>query len=140
LSVLLQGQANAILYSKWLGRFDTDVGNIFQYRASSFWTAENQDAIFPRVEYGGNSNIDPSTAWVFDAGFLRLKNMDLGYTLPDRLTEKLKIQGCRIYANGFNLAYIFDNLKVWGMDPEANNTTWYYSQQRIFNLGFNLTF
>lgn len=140
LSILLQGQENAKIFSNWTGRLNTDVGNFFQYRTQDYWTIDNVDATMPRVDYGGNNNLVASTKWLYDAGFLRLKNLELGYNLPQNITERFKVQAFRIYVNGFNLFYIYDHLKDWGMDPETNNTTWYYSQQRVFNVGINLTF
>ncbi|MCK9618781.1 MAG: TonB-dependent receptor [Lentimicrobiaceae bacterium] len=140
LSALFQGQANAIFYSNWFGRFNSDVGNFFTARAEGRWTPQNIEGTMPRNDYGGNSNLVQSTQWLKDAGFLRLKNLELGYNLPKRITEKLKVQGFRIFVNGFNLFYLYDHLKDWGQDPEANNTTFYYSQQRVLNMGFNLTF
>ena len=140
LSALFQGQANAKFYSAWLARLNSDVGNFFTARAEGRWTPANIDATMPRNEYGGNNNRVNCTTWLIDAGFLRLKNLELGYNLPGHITEKLKVQSLRVFVNGFNLFYLYDHLKDWGMDPEANNTTWYYSQQRVLNMGFNLTF
>jgi len=112
--------------------------NFFTARAQDYWTPDNIDAAMPRNEYGGNSNLINSTQWLKDAGFLRLKNLELGYNLPKDVLEKLNVQRLRVYVSGFNLFYIYDHLKDWGIDPEGG--IWYYSQQRVFNMGFNLTF
>ncbi|MFT3949901.1 MAG: TonB-dependent receptor [Agriterribacter sp.] len=140
LSVLFQGQANANYYSAWLARLNSDVGNFFAERAKGRWTPGSTDATMPRNEFGGNNNRINTTLWLYSAGFLRLKNVELGYNLSQKAIDRLKIQGLRVYLSGFNLFYVFDHLKPWGIDPEANNTTWYYSQQRVFNMGFALTF
>ena len=140
LSALFQGQANANTYSDWYGRLNTDLGNFFAARAEGRWTPDHVDATMPRNDYGGNSNLIQSTQWLHNAAFLRLKNLELGYSLPKSMIDKLKMEKLRVFVSGFNMFYLFDHLKKWGIDPEAENTTWYYSQQRVLNIGFNLTF
>jgi TonB-linked SusC/RagA family outer membrane protein len=139
LSALFQGQANAIFTNGWLGRLTTDVGNFNVETANGRWTPQNTNATKPGNEYG-RMNQRIGTGMFINAGFLRLKNLEFGYNLPKHITEQLKVQGLRIFVNGFNLCYLFDHGKVWGLDPEAPSTQWYYTQQRVLNMGFNLTF
>jgi hypothetical protein len=67
-----------------------------------------------------------------------LKNVELGYNLSGKLSERLKVQSLRIYANAFNLFTITD---VKDYDPEGNSGSGqFYPQQRIVNLGVNVRF
>ena len=75
-----------------------------------------------------------------DASFLRLKSLELGYTLPKKVTKLLSIENMRIYANGNNL-FSIDNIKI--CDPEVPDGvagTNFYPQQRIVTVGVNVTF
>ena len=78
-----------------------------------------------------------STFWLRDASFVRLKTLELGYTLPQNLLAKVKLSAMRIYVNGNNL-FTIDKLKIY--DPEGSDERGnFYPQSKIFNLGVNLT-
>jgi hypothetical protein len=78
-----------------------------------------------------------STFWLRDASFVRLKTLELGYTLPQSLLAKAKLSSMRIYVNGNNL-FTIDKLKIY--DPEGSDERGnFYPQSRIFNFGLNLT-
>lgn len=141
LTALLQGQENANIYHSWFGRvIPLDGFNFPERRVQDYWTADNINATMPRNEYGGGSrNLESSTQWLLDAGFLRLKNLEIGYNLPSSTIDALKVKEARFYINGFNLFYVYDNLKDWGLDPELSGL-WDYAQQRVINVGFKLTF
>lgn len=99
------------------------------------WTAEDPSTVMPRaVRQDPNQNGRFSDRWVEDAGFLRLKNVQLGYSLPGNLLSNIGfIERFRIYATGVNLATFTD----WtGLDPENDFTP----PTRQFLLGFNATF
>jgi len=85
------------------------------------WTPETAaTADYPRLSASTNpNNYRNSTFWVRDAKYLRLKNIELGYTLPGILTEQIGVYKARVYASGFNLL-TFDNLDF--MDPENTNS------------------
>ncbi|WP_460541316.1 SusC/RagA family TonB-linked outer membrane protein [Echinicola sediminis] len=80
------------------------------------WTPETADtADYPRLSAGDfSNNYRNSTFWLRDVKYLRLKNIELGYTLPGQLTERIGVYKARIYANGYNLL-TFDDLDF---DPE----------------------
>lgn len=141
LSVLFQGQENANFYNgvNWTTSLSKGSGNYYQWRANDRWTPENTDATMPRSAESRNENTQASTQWLLDAGFLRLKNLELGYTLPSRIIEGLKIQDCRVYLSGHNLFIIYDHMKDIGYDPESNHP-WRYPQQRIYNIGVEISF
>ncbi len=109
--------------------------------ATNRWTPEksNQDVLFPRLSYGDNpNNYYPSTWWQKDAGYLRLKTVEFGYTLPQRLSSKIKVSTLRVYMVGYNV-FTWSSFKYW--DPElgsANGAR--YPIQRNFTVGLNLNF
>ncbi len=134
LTALFQGQAQAvqeITYNFSLGSNGPD------YFLSNAWTPANTGATLPRI---GRSK-QPSTLTVRDVSFVRLKNVELGYTLPRPLLSKLGIQTLRVYVNGYNLL-TFDKLKKDGLpDPEnVNIQGWQYPHTKSINFGLNLTF
>ncbi|WP_316741564.1 TonB-dependent receptor [Pedobacter antarcticus] len=81
----------------------------------------------------------PSDIWLRNAAFVRLKNLEVGYTLPKALITKLKIQQARVYVNGNNL-FSIDSFGP-SFDPETpNDSGRYYPIQRVVNIGANITF
>lgn len=118
------------------------VGNFYSSWADNRWSPTNPDGSFPRVDTRASSSINGglynSTFWLNNASFLRLKNVEIGYTLPKSALEKIKISSLRIYASAFNL---FTITGVKDYDPEGNSTSGqFYPQQRILNLGLNIKF
>jgi TonB-linked SusC/RagA family outer membrane protein len=144
LSLLLQGQANAQQnFGGGFGYFPImsyAFGNFLAWRADGRWTPEHTNATMPRGSYElFNNNTINSTQWLVNAGFLKLRNVELGYTLPQSLVNKAGIKKLRVYASGSNLLTLFDKMKQLGFDPETSDY-WYYPPQRVFNFGANVTF
>ncbi|RZL10954.1 MAG: SusC/RagA family TonB-linked outer membrane protein, partial [Hymenobacter sp.] len=114
LTALFQGQAQAvqeITYNFSLGSNGPD------YFLANAWTPTNTGASLPRI---GRSKLT-NNLWVRDVSFVRLKNVELGYTLPRTLLSKVGVQTLRFYVNGYNLL-TFDSLKKDGLpDPENVN-------------------
>ncbi len=108
--------------------------------ADSHWSEDNRDiyALYPRYSaYANYNNIQRSTWWMRDGSFLRLKQLELGYTLPQRLTQKVHIDNLRFYFQGNNLL-CWSKFKLW--DPELAGEGLNYPIQRTFNIGLNVTF
>ena len=106
------------------------------------WTPENPGASLPRILYSQNQNnaIDnPSSFWVKDASYIRLKNLQVGYNFTS-LIKKLGISRARIYYSGQNIL-TFSGLQDW-IDPEASYSSgiYYYPQVKVHTLGLNVTF
>ena len=141
LSFLLQGQANAKQYfGGYFPVMSYALGNFLQWRADDRWTPQNTNASMPRASYDlFNNNTNNSTQWLLDAGFLKLRNVELGYNLPQALVNKIKMKKARIFASGSNLLIVYDHMKKLGFDPETSNY-WYYPPQRVINFGVNVTF
>lgn len=87
-----------------------------------YWTPGNPDAYYPRptAQYANNNNMNfrVQTKYLMNMAYFRMKNVTLGYSLPQTLTERVKIQKVRVYFSGENL-FEHDNLKV-PIDPEVD--------------------
>jgi TonB-linked SusC/RagA family outer membrane protein len=119
-------------------------GNTHAYIANDSWTPENPNAQFPRFVAGGAANNRPlSSFWVRDASYIRLKNIQIGYTIPKSVTSRIGIPDARIYFAGVNL-YTWSSMVAY--DPEApSSSEWanavrYYPQQKTYSFGLNMTF
>ena len=118
------------------GNFEGFTLDIFK----DYWTAENTDARFPRPRKSVDYNSMMSDFWVIDANYIRLKNVQLGYTVPRELSKKWYVDKARIYVAGSNLL-TFSPLKEWGLDPEfVSGRFLYYPQTSVYTIGLNLTF
>lgn len=136
--IFLQGAAGAVAFhSTSSGLF----GNFRQDDIDGRWTPENTGADKPRPW----NNVDEywytwdpnNTYFVRNSDYLRLKNLEIGYDLPSRITQVMKIQGLRLYFTGSNL------ITLTGMvdyDPEAPSTTYFYPPLKVINFGVTLTF
>ncbi|SDN04041.1 SusC/RagA family TonB-linked outer membrane protein [Siphonobacter aquaeclarae] len=118
------------------------VGNFYSSWADNRWSPTNPNGSYPRVDTRASSSINgglyANNFWLNNASFLRLKNVEIGYTLPKSTLSRLKLQSVRVYASGFNL---FTITKVKDYDPEGNSSSGqFYPQQRILNLGLNVKF
>ncbi|MDR3251454.1 MAG: TonB-dependent receptor [Tannerella sp.] len=105
-----------------------------------YWTPENTDARFPRPRKSVDYNAMMSDYWVVDANYLRLKNIQLGYTVPRALSQRMYTEKIRIYVAGSNVL-TFSPLKEWGLDPEfVSGRFLYYPQTSVYTVGLNITF
>lgn len=151
LSILLQGQENAKIwmvkgkgniYSNFFSTMSDSWGGFLQWRANGRWIpgADNTDAIQPRANSAfSNVNSSYNTHWIRNGGFLRVKNVEIGYNMPKKLVGQLGLSNVRISASANNLFLIYDGMKNLGFDPETSDF-WFYSVQRTINFGINLTF
>ena len=112
------------------------------------WTGEGTSDTQPRFMFDSpNNNYRSSDLWVEDASFLRARNVQLGYTLPQKWTKKFFVQRLRVYAQAENL---FTLTKYSGCDPEVTGGNGFssdlgvdrgvYPQSRTFSVGVNLNF
>ncbi len=114
-------------------------GNSPYYLVEGSWTPENTNAKYPRLgEVWNGNNGWASDWWVVNGAYLRLKNTQIGYTLPKKWMNKIHTQNLRIYVAGTNL-FTIDQLDY--LDPEMpSNNNGYYPQQKTYSLGLDLTF
>jgi TonB-linked SusC/RagA family outer membrane protein len=125
------------------GNVLTDLGNAknrwISKEISGDPATENPNAKYPRLSYGGSANnYRTSTYWLRDGAYLRLKNVELGYTLPSRLMSSIHVNKARVYVMGYNLA-VWDSLKIW--DPElGSGDGMKYPISKTITLGLNVNF
>ena len=108
--------------------------------ARDHWSEENRNiyAFWPRLGNEiSNNNTQCSTWWMQDGTFLRLKSLEIGYSLSDKVARKIGLNTARIYLNGSNLL-TFSKFKLW--DPEMGANGLGYPIQRVFNIGLNINF
>lgn len=135
LNMLWTGQARAMQMIR-PGSYNRDV-DYYNNRWTSATATPN--AKYPRAFDKDDpiNNLD-SDFWLKNAAFIRLKNVELAYTLPSSLTSKLKMSNVRIFVTGFNL-FVIDKIKI--QDPEGIQAGgMYYPQQRIYNAGVSISF
>ncbi|HPH20397.1 MAG TPA: TonB-dependent receptor, partial [Haliscomenobacter sp.] len=104
-----------------------------------YWTPSNPDAAFPRLLPAIGVNGTNSSFWVKNSAYFRLKNVNLGVRLPEKLADKLGVQRARLYVSGQNL---FTQTEFWeGFDPEINNNTAeFYPLMKTYTIGLNVSF
>lgn len=117
-------------------------GNVWM---STNTAEQNANVTYPRLSAGSggagaSNNTQDSTWWLRDGSFLRLKSLEVGYSLPKSLLQKTFIKSLRFYLSGNNLL-LFSPFKLW--DPETNQN--YadgsgYPLNRVFSVGFNANF
>ncbi|KAF5036443.1 TonB-dependent receptor SusC [anaerobic digester metagenome] len=145
LSVFFQGSARQ---SFWINAGSSLGGTapfindtqVLKAYADNYWSEENQNvyALWPRLSTTLNSNNVATSTWFMrDASFLRLKQMEFGYTIPKRYTEKIKMNNLRFYVSGTNLL-LFSKFKMWDVEMAGNGLG--YPNQRVINFGLNFTF
>ena len=109
---------------------------LIKWQADNHWTPETAEtAITPRITFTGRiNNTLVSDLWTRDASYIRLKNLELGYSIQPTVLKRFGISTLRFYVNGYNLL-LFDKMKF--MDPESSRN---YPIIRIMNFGLNLNF
>ena len=138
-SILLNGAA---VYD--FPQFDQDKIGKVKVMHLQRWTPETAStAKYPALHYGthDNNKNSNSSLFLYDASYLRLKNVEIGYSLPQKWMQKMKMQQARIYFQALNLL-TFDKLEDVDIDPETKSgdgASW-YPIQKVFNFGIDITF
>lgn len=104
-----------------------------------YWTEDNRDAFWPRPYNKGTHNFRPSDKWLQDAAYIRLKDLQIGYTIPRPVIEKAGIEKLRVYLEGRDLWEITKTFDY--IDPESpSGATFVYPFRRKLTVGVNLIF
>nr|WP_239060639.1 TonB-dependent receptor [Bacteroides sp. 519] len=107
-----------------------------------YWSPENTGAYYPRPYFSTTKNQETQTRYLQNAAYLRLKNLQIGYTLPKAWTRKANMESVRIYFSGDNLLTLSDINGVF--DPETLGGDWgdgkLYPLQRTISFGLNVNF
>ncbi len=142
-NVLLVGTANrsifvnnTAIYGMWDGNNITDnVYNTWQKGVNE------STAIYPKLStIKSPNNIRNSSLWLMDGSYIRLQNVEFGYSLPRKVLAKLNIMEARFYVNGYNL-FSIDSFRKYNIDPDAPSAgVTGYPVTGIYSVGFNLKF
>lgn len=117
------GNIPAIIDGKYWSPFNTD--------------EQNRNAKYPRLSNTGKSNnYQTSDFWLFNGGYFRLKNVTLGYTLPQKWTQKIRMSNVRLYVSASDLFCISDYPKGW--DPEMGVTSYPITTSILVGLSLKL--
>jgi TonB-linked SusC/RagA family outer membrane protein len=120
LSVFMQGvQGNQIInmVKRWVD-FNNQAGNRSLRMLNDSWTPENPDAVLPILDANDSRSQQPSSYFVENGSYLRMKNLTFGYTLPSTVASKIGLSNARIYVQAQNL---FTITKYSGIDPEVTS-------------------
>ncbi len=139
-SMLLQGATGASI------RVQTesgDIGNFLQWSHDNRWSIDNPSSEHPRLASRGDTYFTGgpygnNTYYLFSKDYIRLKNIELGYTFSRDLTDKVRVSNVRIYLNALNL-FTLDKHKVFDPETESQSGV-FYPQARIINTGVSLSF
>ena len=115
-------------------------GNIQQWQKDAMWKEGQTDAKYPRLFIQSTNNVQPSSFWVQNAAYLRLKNLQFGYTIPQKVLEGIFIESARFYISCQNLL-TFKHMTE-GYDPEQSDHSARNNVPLVttYSLGFNLNF
>jgi hypothetical protein len=139
LSVFFQGQVGNKIYNQVRVRTEgRGVEATLSDKMTDVWTSNNITGSIPNP-YGNSDNYAASSRFVESGSYLRLKNLQVGYTLPKVLTTRVGIDRCRFYVSANNLLTC---TKYTGYDPEVGGGVDYgnYPQSRTIMMGVNLNF
>ena len=134
------GAVNAFRDGRW--------GNILKGITDNRWISsdisgtketENPNAPYPRLSYGYNLNNQQSSSfWLRNGRFLRLKNLDIGYTLPKPIVNTIHLENVRIYISGQNLI-TWSPFKLWDPELESSVRGQIYPITRSFTAGIQIS-
>lgn len=138
LSVLFQASTGGQIF---LQTESGTIGNFLQWSYDHRWTVDNPSTTDPRIVDRSNQYFSNGTTyWMRSTDYIRLKNLELGYTLPSALASKIGLNNLRVYVNGLNLATYSPTMKGL-FDPESTSgSAQYYPQARVINTGLSVSF
>jgi hypothetical protein len=141
-SMLIQGATGGL---QMIGLTESgDIGNFLEWSYLNRWSIDNPSSVDPRLSnrgktyYTDTNNAANNTYWLRSNNYMRVKNVELGYSLSPEFSKKIGMVALRVYVSGLNL-FTFDKIKIW--DPESTNSSaQYYPQARVINTGIKATF
>lgn len=116
-------------------------GGKMQEWHKDFWTPDNPDAAYPRLNAGtSHNNFQDADFWMYDASYVRLRNLTVGYSFPAQMMQNIFVDNLRVYFSGQNLLTLDDMPEGW--DPETPNGAVgaVYPITSVFTFGVDLTF
>ena len=126
------GNLNAIFEDRW---HRADI-----YDPNSAWIPGKYPVNRYNPGFGHSDYAIQSTFWLHNVHYIRARTIELGYSIPQSLLRRIKVQQARIYINGYDL-FSIDNLKEFGVDPEViDDNGLQFPQNRVINFGVDLSF
>ncbi len=136
------------------GQYNRPYNNLPKWHMGNYWTESNPDAYLPRYAgYNSSLKSTPQTRYLQNVAYIRLKNLQLGYNVPESVTSKVKLQKARIYLSAENLwcwsplykhTRDLDVTNIYGSDPDitdgGSGDGNSYPQMKSVSLGVSLTF
>lgn len=141
LNFLFQGVAKVdTRLSGALAEMGNQEGFTSSIYTNNYWTPDNTGARFPRPIKFDLRNVATSDRLIINGSYLRLKNIQLGYSLPKETVNKLHLSRIRFYVSATNLL-TFSKLNEWKLDPEVESgRATYYPQTSLYTAGINVQF
>lgn len=141
-NVLMQGVAKTSVVMGGTGIYENAFDGVFNDIHEHAWTPERwnngEEITFPALSLNRSTNHVASDFFCWDASFFRIKNIEVAYTLPKVVSDKIRAQAIRVSFQGHNLA-TWDNMKSKHIDPEVGTLT-AFQPFRVYNIGLKLTF
>ncbi|WP_316783779.1 TonB-dependent receptor [Pedobacter frigiditerrae] len=142
LNFLFQGTVgSSVIINQLVNAGNTNNGFLNQFSVDR-WTPQNTSAPYPRLLIADRgNNTANSDFWIRSSDYVRLKNLELGYSLNDRFVKRLKLSQLRFYVSGLNLL-TFSKLNDLNIDPELPESGFNssYPYMKIYSFGVNLKF
>lgn len=133
--------------ARWAFQNNGNLNTIFTdryHRADLFdpnsaWIPGKYPANRYNIQFGHSDYDRNSTFWLHNVTQIRARTIQVGYTIPTSILQRVRIQRARIYLNAYNL-FSFDNLKEYGIDPEVvDDNALQFPQNKVVNVGINLS-
>lgn len=136
-TAFFQGVGKVSINTMVMQRAPTSTDGNFQAIQENSWSTSNPNGTYPRLTTSGENYVS-SSYWIKSGAYLRLKNVQIGYTLPSNILTELGISRLRLVLTGENLL-TFTSLPN-SIDPEAPNDNRYYPQVKTYTFGVNIDF
>lgn len=132
------GKRNYYLNREIMAPFSVTWGNFSYEMHNDYWTQDNPNAALPRHYAGSSHNYETSDHWVQNAAYIRMKNLQIGYTLNKKILSAIGLERVRIYFSGENM-FEFSKLNK-NFDPELSSIEGFaYPVMRNYSFGLNIT-
>jgi TonB-linked SusC/RagA family outer membrane protein len=139
LGAFIQGVGKANGYMSGEGVWAFYTGSTAYSQHLDRWTPTNPQASYPRLTFSDQNNIQVSDYWMQDASYLRLKNLQLGYSFPAKWLDKTFVKNFRINISGQNLFTVANFLKGFDVEtPEGGISR--YPIVKVYSVGLNVNF
>ncbi|MBO9619433.1 MAG: SusC/RagA family TonB-linked outer membrane protein, partial [Niabella sp.] len=144
-NVFLQGQGHTDYWptNNYFWNVTSEYQSTVTPKIDDRWTTTNPNGYFPRLDInnGSGKNIQRQSGYLLNLAYLRFKNLQVGYTIPNAITERFHVHQLRLYGSVDNLATFSGVFKHQYVDPELlQSDEKIYPLQRTYSLGLQLTF